>query len=35
FIDPKDIALSVLDAPRRSSRAVVEEILVRPQLGDI
>ena len=35
FIDPKDIALSVLDAHRLSSRAVVEEIIIRPRLGDI
>ena len=35
FIDPKDVAQAVLDAHRLSSRAVVEEILIRPQLGDI
>lgn len=35
FIDPKDIALTVLDAHRLTSRSVVEEIIVRPQLGDI
>lgn len=35
FIDPRDVAHAVLDAHRLSSRAVVEEILIRPQLGDI
>ncbi|MDX1439461.1 MAG: SDR family oxidoreductase [Rubricoccaceae bacterium] len=35
FIDAKDIAKAVLDAHRLSERAVVEEILIRPQLGDI
>ena len=35
FIDPKDIAHAALDAHRLSSRAVVEEILIRPELGDI
>ena len=35
FIDPKDVAQAVLNAHRLSSRAVVEEILIRPQLGDI
>lgn len=35
FIDPMDVAHAVLDAHRLSPRAVVEEILIRPQLGDI
>jgi len=35
FIDPKDVAQAVLNAHRLSSRAVVEEIIIRPQLGDI
>ncbi len=35
FIDPKDVALAVLNAHRVSSRSVVEEVLIRPQLGDI
>ena len=35
FIQPKDIAESVLSAYRLSSGAVVEDLLIRPQLGDI
>ena len=35
FIDPQDIARAVLNAHQLSSRAVVEEVVVRPQLGDI
>ncbi len=35
FIDPKDVARAVLEAHKMSPRAVVEEIVIRPQLGDI
>lgn len=35
FIPPNDIARSVVDVFRLSERSVVEEILIRPQLGDI
>jgi len=35
FIGPQDVAQAVLNAHRLSSRAVVEEIIIRPQLGDI
>ncbi len=35
FIDPEDVALAVVEAHRMSSRAVMEEIIIRPQLGDI
>ncbi|RZK51084.1 MAG: SDR family oxidoreductase, partial [Hymenobacter sp.] len=35
FIDPADVAEAVLGAFQLSDRAVVEELLIRPQLGDI
>jgi short-subunit dehydrogenase len=35
FMDSKDIAESIFAAYSLSSRAVVEEILIRPQLGDL
>lgn len=35
FIDPSDLAESVVGIWQLSERTVVEEILVRPQLGDI
>lgn len=35
FIDPLDVAEAVLGAFRLSPQAVVEEILIRPQLGDV
>lgn len=35
FMPPEDIARAVLEAYRMSPRTVVEEILLRPQLGDI
>lgn len=35
FIDPQDIAKAVLNAHLLSGRAVTEEIIIRPQLGDI
>lgn len=35
FIPPEDIARTVLDVYRLSDRSVVEELLIRPQLGDI
>ena len=35
FIAPEDVAQVVLDAHRLSPRTVVEEIVIRPQLGDI
>ncbi len=35
FIPAEDIGQLVLDAYRMSSRTVIEEIVVRPQLGDI
>lgn len=35
FIDPDDIARVVLEVTELSPRAVVEEVLIRPQLGDI
>lgn len=35
FMDSKDIADSIYAAYSLSSRAVVEEILIRPQLGDL
>ena len=35
LIDPKDIALSVSSAIKMSPAAVVEEIIIRPQLGDL
>lgn len=35
FMDANDIALSVVDIWRLSDRTVVEEILLRPQEGDI
>ncbi len=35
FMPVEDVASVVLDAYRLSSRTVVEEILIRPQLGDI
>jgi len=35
FIKPEDIAESILSAYKLSDRTVVEEILIRPQLGDL
>lgn len=35
FMPPGDIAAALLDAYRLSDRTVVEEIVLRPQLGDI
>lgn len=35
FIDPTDVAQAVLSAYQLSPHAVVEELLIRPQLGDI
>jgi NAD(P)-dependent dehydrogenase (short-subunit alcohol dehydrogenase family) len=35
FIDPADVAQAVLGAYQLSPHAVVEELLIRPQLGDI
>ena len=35
FMDPRDIADSIFAAYSLSPRAVVEEILIRPQLGDL
>jgi len=35
FISPEDIAEAVLGVYRLSGRSVVEEMLIRPQLGDI
>ncbi|QRR02678.1 SDR family oxidoreductase [Dyadobacter sandarakinus] len=35
FIDPNDVAEAVWAASQLSYRAVVEEILIRPQLGDL
>lgn len=35
FMPPEDVAEVVLNAYRLSARTVVEEILLRPQLGDI
>ena len=35
FIPPDELARLIVDTSTTSSRTVVEEILVRPQLGDI
>ena len=35
FIDPVDVAESVYSVYTLSDRTVVEEILIRPQLGDL
>ena len=35
FIPPEDVAAAVIHAYHLSDRAVVEEVLLRPQLGDI
>ena len=35
FIKPEDVAESILSAYKISGRSVVEEILIRPQAGDI
>lgn len=35
FIAPEDIANAILDVCRLSNRTVVEELLIRPQLGDL
>lgn len=35
FMPPEDVARAVLDLHRLSGRTVVEEILLRPQLGDV
>lgn len=35
FMKPNDVALAILTAYKMSERSVVEELLIRPQLGDI
>ncbi len=35
FVKPEDVADAVFSAYALSPRAVVEEIIIRPQLGDI
>ena len=35
FMKPEDVALAIYNAYEMSSRTVVEEILIRPQLGDL
>ncbi len=35
FMKPEDVAEAILSAYKMSERSVVEEILIRPQLGDI
>jgi short-subunit dehydrogenase len=35
FIDPNDVAQTIVDIYNLSDRTVVEEIVLRPQLGDI
>ena len=35
FIRPEDVANAILDIYNLSDRTVVEEIILRPQLGDI
>jgi NADP-dependent 3-hydroxy acid dehydrogenase YdfG len=35
FIKPEDISQTLWSAYQLSSQAVIEEILIRPQLGDI
>ena len=35
FMKPEDVAEAILSAYKMSARSVVEEILIRPQLGDI
>ena len=35
FMSPTDVAQAVLDVYRLSSRTVVEEVVLRPQLGDV
>ncbi|MGK7388934.1 MAG: SDR family oxidoreductase [Candidatus Cyclobacteriaceae bacterium M2_1C_046] len=35
FMKPEDVAYSILNCYRMSSRTVVEELLLRPQLGDL
>ena len=35
FIPPEDVARSIIDAWKLSSRSVVEEILIRPAKGDL
>lgn len=35
FMPPEDIGRIVVDAYRLSGRSVIEEVLVRPQLGDV
>jgi len=35
FIPPEDVARTIVDAYHLSSRSVIEEILLRPQLGDL
>jgi len=35
FMPPEDVARTVLDVYRLSDRTVVEEMLLRPQLGDV
>lgn len=35
FIDPDDVAAAMVDICRLSPRTVVEEMLIRPQLGDV
>ena len=35
FMPPEDVAHAIVESYRLSSRSVVEEILIRPQLGDV
>ena len=35
FMPPEDVARAVVDAYRMSDRTVIEEIVMRPQLGDV
>jgi len=35
FIAPEDVAMTVVNAYELSDRSVVEELIIRPQLGDI
>lgn len=35
FMKPEDVAFSIMNCYRMSSRTVVEELLLRPQLGDL
>jgi hypothetical protein len=35
FMPPADMAAAVIQAYKMSGRTVIEEILLRPQLGDV